>query len=77
MTLRAVYDRQKKHDVVEVAFRGIPYAEFDRTGISILTVLITDSPHVHDAWSMITRTECFLYWLSLNAVVCFLNSQSI
>ena len=56
MTLRAVYDRQKKHNVVEVAFRGIPYAEFDRTGISILTVLITNSPHVHDAWSMITRT---------------------
>lgn len=57
MTLRAVYDRQKKHNVVEVTFRGIPYAEFDRTGISILTILITIS--VHDAWSMITRTVFF------------------
>lgn len=57
MTLRAVYDRQKKHNVVEVTFRGIPYAEFDRTGISILTILITIS--VHDTWSIITRTVFF------------------
>ena len=58
MTLRALYDRQKKHNVVEVTFRGIPYAEFDRTGISILTVLIL-TVFVHDAWSMITRTVFF------------------
>lgn len=32
MALNAVHDRRKKHNVVEVVFRGIPYADFDRTG---------------------------------------------
>lgn len=32
MALNAVHDRRKRHNVVEVVFHGIPFADFDRTG---------------------------------------------